>query len=169
MSGNTSAPSLEQRVRRLEDIEELKRLKYRYWRCLDLKLWDEIGECFAPDARVAYGEGQYTFTGVDAILAFLREALGRERGSVTLHHGHHPEITFTGDDTARATWALDNYMFNLKQDRGVRIGAYYEDDCARIGGVWKFTSIGYRYLFHEEWRRSELSSLALKASMLDRE
>jgi bile-acid 7alpha-dehydratase len=155
--------NLEARIQALEDIEALKRLKYRYWRCLDLKLWDELATCFAPDARVSYGEGQYSFQGVDAILGFLREALGPERGSVTLHHGHHPEITLTSATTARATWALDNYMFNLKQDRGVRIGAYYHDDCVKLAGEWKFASIGYTYIFHEEWKRSDLPSLRLVA------
>lgn len=155
--------SLERHIQALEDIEAIKRLKYRYWRCLDLKLWDELAGCFATDARVSYGEGQYSFEGVDAIMKFLRESLGRERGSVTLHHGHHPEITLTGETTATATWALDNYMFNLKQDRGVRIGAYYHDECAKLGGGWKFTSIGYRYIFHEEWKRSDLPSLHLVA------
>ena len=30
----------------LVEIELIKRLKYKYARCLDQKLWDEIGECF---------------------------------------------------------------------------------------------------------------------------
>lgn len=158
-----SEPSLAQRIQALEDIEAIKRLKYKYWRCLDLKQWDELAECFAPNARVGYGEGQYSFQGVEAIMGFLRESLSKERGSVTLHHGHHPEITLTGETSARAVFALDNYMFNLNQDRGIRIGAYYEDECAKIDGAWKFLSIGYRYIFHEEWKRSDVPSLKLVA------
>jgi len=155
--------ALAKRVQVLEDLEAIKRLKYKYWRCLDLKLWDELAECFAPDAKVAYGEGQYTFTGVDAIMKFLRESLGKERGSVTAHFGHQPEITLTSETTAKAIWALDNYMFNLEQDRGVRIAAFYHDECAKLDGEWKFASIGYRYIFHEEWKRSDTPSLHLVA------
>lgn len=155
--------TLEQRIQALEDIEAIKQLKYRYWRCLDLKLWDEIGACFAPRARVSYGEGRYSFEGVDAIVKFLRESLARERGSVTVHHGHHPEIRLTGETTAEATWALYNYMFNDREDRGIRIGAYYHDECVKLGGEWKFTSIGYTYVFHEEWKRSETPSLRVLA------
>ena len=155
--------ALAARITALEDIEAIKQLKYRYWRCLDLKQWDELAGCFAPDAKVAYGEGLYTFEGVDAIVKFLRESLGKERGSISLHHGHHPEITLTSPTTAKAVWALDNYMFNRQQDRSIRIGAYYRDECAKIAGAWKLTSIGYSYIFHEEWKRSEIESLHLVA------
>jgi hypothetical protein len=34
----------------LEEIEAIKQLKYRYFRCLDSKRWAELAECFAPDA-----------------------------------------------------------------------------------------------------------------------
>ncbi len=157
----TVPSDLERRIERLEAIEAIKQLKYRYWRHLDLKQWDELGRCFAEDATVSYSAGKYEFTGVKAIMGFLSEALGRERGSVTIHHGHHPEIELLGDTAARGTWALYNYMFNLKQNRGIRIGAYYDDTYVKLAGVWKFQHIGYRYIFHEEWKRDDIPSLHL--------
>ena len=45
----------------LEALEAIKRLKYRYLRCLDQKLWDEIGECFTEDATAAYSGGEYAW------------------------------------------------------------------------------------------------------------
>ena len=33
----------------LVEIELIKRLKYRYMRCLYQKLWDEMTTCFTPD------------------------------------------------------------------------------------------------------------------------
>jgi hypothetical protein len=153
---------LDRRLRRLEDIEAIKQLKYRYWRHLDLKQWDALAQCFAPDATVCYSSGKYEFTGVDAIMRFLSEALGTERGSVTIHHGHHPEIELLGDVSARGTWALYNYMFNIKENRGIRIGAYYDDTYVKQAGAWKFQHIGYRYLFHEEWKRDDIPSLRLE-------
>src|SRR4051794_33746924 len=38
----------------LVELELIKRLKYRYIRCLDLKLFDEVGECFVDDATASY-------------------------------------------------------------------------------------------------------------------
>ena len=152
---------LERRLRALEDVEAIKRLKYRYWRTLDLKLWDELAECFAEEATASYGDGKYTFAGREAILKFLRDSLGEASGSVTIHHGHHPEIDLTGEDGATGAFALYNYMFNERANRGIRIGAYYEDRFVRIGGEWKIRHVGYRTLFHEEWKRDDLPSLRL--------
>jgi hypothetical protein len=150
---------LEARLAALEDIEAIKRLKYRYWRCLDLKLFDELGECFTDDATVNYSGGQYRFTGRAAIMEFLRGALGPESGSIGFHHGHQPEIDLTGPTTARGTWALHNYFFNERQNRCVRIAAFYDDEYAKTAGAWRIQHTGYRLVFHEEWRRDEPGSV----------
>jgi bile-acid 7alpha-dehydratase len=160
----TDLTDLERRVSVLEDIEAIKRLKYRYWRDLDLKQWDDLAECFVDDATVRYGDGKYTFAGRDAILRFLRESLGEHTGAVTVHHGHHPEIELTSPTTARATWALYNYMYNVQHNRAIRIGSYYEDEHVKVGGAWKFKHIGYRAIFHEEWKRDDIPSLRLVTS-----
>ena len=39
----------------LDAIEEIKRLKYRYFRTLDLKDWQGFGDCLATDIRARYG------------------------------------------------------------------------------------------------------------------
>lgn len=154
---------LERRLAAIEDIEAIKRLKYRYWRHLDLKEWDALATLFAQDAAVSYGTGKYEFQGVGAIMQFLRTSLGRETGAVTIHQGHHPEIDLTSATTATGTWALYNYMFNEKQNRGIRIGAYYHDRYVKVGGLWKFAYIGYTHIFHEEWKRDDIPSLHLLA------
>src|SRR5690349_20902111 len=97
----TETTDLAARVQALEDLEAIKRLKHRYWRCLDQKRWDELAMCFTADASVDYGGGRYAFTGVDAIMQFLRTSLGGESGSLTIHFGGHPEIELTGPATAR--------------------------------------------------------------------
>ena len=37
-------------LQRLVDIEEIKQLKARYWRCIDTKSFDELATVFAEDA-----------------------------------------------------------------------------------------------------------------------
>src|SRR5438128_1315332 len=99
---------LERRILRLESIDAIKRTKYRYWRCLDLKRWDELGEVFAADALVDYGTG-LELRGVEAILDFLRRSLGG--ATRTVHHGHHDDIELTSPTTAKASWALYNLLY----------------------------------------------------------
>jgi uncharacterized protein (TIGR02246 family) len=146
---------LECRIVAIEDVEAIKRLKYKYWRCLDTKCWDEMAECFTEDATVSYGSGAYRFAGRDAIVAFLAKALGRASGSHGVHHGHHPEIERTSPTTARGRWSLYNYLFNAGEERGVREAAYYEDEYVKRDGCWLLQHTGYTYLFHEEWSRTE--------------
>lgn len=158
----TDLAALERRLQQLEDLEAIRQLKYRYWRHLDCKQWDALAALFTADATVCYSSGKYEFAGVEAIIGFLRDALGHERGSVTIHHGHHPEITLTGPHTATGIWALYNYMFNAAQNRAIRIGAYYDDRYVKAGGEWRFAHIGYTSLFHEEWPRDAIPGLALR-------
>ena len=150
---------LEARLQALEDVEAIKRLKYRYWRCLDQKRWDELAGCFVEDATVSYGGGRYRFTGRAAIIGFLRQVLGVETGTVGIHHGHHPLIELSGATTARGSWALHNYLLNVEQKRGVREGAFYDDEYVKVGGEWKLRHTGYTYVFHEEWSREDTPSI----------
>src|SRR3954464_11603080 len=87
----------------LVEIECIKRLKYKYIRCLDLKLFDEVGECFVDDATASYGGGADTVDGRAAIVDFLRRSMG-STSMLTSHKVHHPEIELTGPDTATAVW-----------------------------------------------------------------
>ena len=58
--------ALEQKAAVAEDIESIKRLKHKYFRCLDSKLWDEMAQCFTEDATTSYTDGKYSFRGVEA-------------------------------------------------------------------------------------------------------
>ena len=51
----TDKKDLESRLAALEDIEAIKKLKARYLRCVDNRLWDEMNECFAEDVVADYG------------------------------------------------------------------------------------------------------------------
>ena len=79
----------------LVEIEAIKRLKYAYFRNLDLKQWDDIAELFTPDATCAYSAGAYAYEGRDAIVEFFRKGMGSETFHSS-HKAHHPEIDLTG-------------------------------------------------------------------------
>jgi hypothetical protein len=93
----------------LAALEEIRRLKYRYLRCVDLKLWDEMADVFTPDATVDYGTralGQpVRLAGRDEIVAFLRDRLGPD--IITVHFASQPEIDVDGDE-ASGTWSFED-------------------------------------------------------------
>jgi len=143
---------LEARVKVLEDIEAIKRLKYRYFRCLDKGQWEELAECFTEDAVTSYSGGKYSFQGVEDIIGFLKRGLGADH-IAAIHHGHHPEIDISGGTTATGTWALYGYRIDTRHQHAFRHGALYHDEYVKEGGRWKIKSTGYVNILEELWQR----------------
>jgi bile-acid 7alpha-dehydratase len=125
------------RLTKLEDIEAIKKLKAKYWRCVDRKLWAELSGCFTEDATADYGPN-IKLKGNQAIVRFLKDSLGAD-SVVTSHIGHRPEIDINGKSKATATWWLNDYI--IMQPNTKRRGyAFYEDEYSKIGGKWKIKS-----------------------------
>jgi hypothetical protein len=131
---------------KLEEIEAIKQLKYRYFRALDCKQWDDLGATLTDDARTAYDSGKYAFQGRDAILGFLRDALGSPR-VISLHHGHHPEIELTSDTAAHATWYLEDMVIFRDSNTVLHGAGFYQDEYVKVNGSWKIRATGYERTF----------------------
>jgi SnoaL-like domain len=149
----------------LVEIEAVKRLKYRYLRCLDQKLWDEIGACFTADAVADYSSGKYHYEGRDAIVGFLRESLA-DTSALTSHRVHHPEIDLTGPDRAVGTFAMDDIVIFQASQLTVRGAAFYTDEFVKQDGEWRIAHIGYRRTY-EEMESRDRPGLTLTASWWD--
>jgi uncharacterized protein (TIGR02246 family) len=137
----------------LVEIEAIKRLKHRYVRSLDLKEWEELETLFVPDATAAYGDGKYAFEGRDAIMDFLRDAMGSS-SMLTSHKVHQPEIDLTGPDTATAVWALDDVVIHLEHNVTIRGAAFYRDEYVKVDGAWRIKHTGYERVYEEIQPRS---------------
>jgi bile-acid 7alpha-dehydratase len=146
-----------------DDLEAIKRLKYRYLRCLDQKRWDELSDCFTEDATSAYSGGKYSFDGRDAIMDFLRKAMGSD-SFLSSHTVHHPEIELTSDTTAVGIWALRDEVIETRANIVIRGAAFYRDEYVKVGGEWKIRSTGYDRTFEETFSRGDLKSLKLTAN-----
>jgi hypothetical protein len=147
----------------LVEIEAIKRLKYRYIRCLDQKLWDDIAGCFTPDAVAAYSGGAYSFDGRDAIVDFLRRSMGSETFHSS-HRVHQPEIDLTGPASATGVWALEDTVIDTQWNITIRGAAFYTDDYVKRDGNWYIARTGYRRTFEEMQPRGDVPGLQLTAS-----
>ena len=58
------------------ELEAIRRLKYAYFRTLDLKQFDQLGLLLTEDATAAYEDAQTTLDGREAIVTWLTDALG---------------------------------------------------------------------------------------------
>jgi uncharacterized protein (TIGR02246 family) len=121
-----------------DDIEDIKRLKARYFRLMDTKDWDAWARVFAEDAVMEVPEADMVATGRAAIMEFVRKALS---GTVTVHHGHMPEIELTGADTATGIWAMFDYVEWTSPETGERSGlrgfGHYHEEYVREDGAWR--------------------------------
>jgi len=147
----------------LQEIEAIKRLKYRYVRCLDQKRWKELEECFTEDATAAYSDGTYSFAGRGKIMEFLTGAMSAN-SMITSHTVHHPEIDFTSETAARGVWALTDTVIETSANITIRGAAFYEDEYVKVDGQWKIKSTGYKRIFEEVVSRGDTPSLKLTAS-----
>jgi len=158
----TELGDLEARIRTLEDIEAIKKLKYKYFRCIDKGLWDEIGDCFAEDAVADYVPGM-PLEGRAAIAKFFKENIAPAY-SMCVHQGHNPEIEMTSDTTATGHWELDNFMVTAKTNTGLWIGAFYEDEYINEKGEWKIKGTKVSFIFmtniEKGWAKERFSPLS---------
>jgi hypothetical protein len=132
----------------LVEVEEIKRLKYRYVRLLDLKGWDELEGCFTEDATASYGGGAYQCDGRDEIMGFLRRTMS-QTSMLTSHKVHHPEIDLTGPGAATGVWALDDVVVHSELGVTVSGAAFYSDEYVKVDGAWRIRHTGYRRVFEE--------------------
>ena len=143
----------------LVEIEQIKQLKYRYMRCLDQKLWDEVGGCFTEDVETHYENGHYRYQGIDEVMRFLSESLEglRRGGRWGVHLGHHPEIELLSDSEARGLWTLHSAGMDRGTGRASRQDSFYEDDYRRTAEGWRICRTGYKSFTSGSWQATDLA------------
>lgn len=125
----------------LEDVEAIKQLKARYFRCMDTKAWDEMAEVFAPDVRIDMtDEGGGAHTDRESFMTMLRSTIGEV---VTVHHGHMPEITLTSPTTATGIWAMEDKLWwpdgaPIKHLHGY---GHYHETYTKTDAGWRIQSM----------------------------
>ncbi|HEV3069798.1 MAG TPA: nuclear transport factor 2 family protein, partial [Solirubrobacteraceae bacterium] len=98
---------------RLEDIELIRQLKYKYFRSIDMGDIATLREVLTEDVKVDYIGGSYRWqmAGRDKILESIAGSFNAN--AVGCHTGHHPEIDVLTDTTATGLWYLTDVFINL--------------------------------------------------------
>ena len=125
-----------------EDVEAIKQLKARYFRCMDTKDWDGMRQVFAQDVHIdTSGDGGGIQDDADDFMTMLRSNI---EDVVTVHHGHMPEIELTSATTATGIWAMEDHLWwpegaPLKHLHGY--GHYHETYEKGADGTWRIKSL----------------------------
>lgn len=132
----------EELVRELMDREQLKELRARYFRHLDLRDHEGFASVFTEDAVLEVPEVDLVFRGREEIAS---KVLASVQGAVSAHHGHTSELTFTGPDTATGIWAMQDIVEWPRAASGERIGitgvGHYQDEYVRQDGQWRIAKV----------------------------
>jgi uncharacterized protein (TIGR02246 family) len=152
--GSDSMKTIEERLRVLEDIEEIRQLKARYAAaCDDNYNADAIAALFTEDA-LWDGGSLGKADGREAIRKFFSRAA--EFFPFAIHNVMNPIIEVEGD-RATAQWYLLQPATMAKGNQAVWLAAVYHDEYVRHDGRWMFKKLTVKPHFltpyEEGWAR----------------
>jgi len=130
-------------LQQLSDLEDIRTLKHRYFRGIDTADGALLATLFTDDIAVDYRGGGYRvrLEGREKMLDFLANSFHSD--AIAMHHGHMPEITLTGDDTATGIWYLEDIFISLDRQTHTIGSAIYRDEYRRTGDGWKIARTEY--------------------------
>jgi uncharacterized protein (TIGR02246 family) len=126
----------------VDDIEAIKQLKARYFRCMDTKRWDDMAQVFAEDCVIdTSSSGGGVQAGREQFMTMLRASI---EDVTTVHHGHMPEVTLTSPTTATGTWAMEDMLWWPEGSPISRLhgyGHYHETYTKGGDGEWRIQTL----------------------------
>ncbi len=146
---------LEKEIQKLKDIEEIKALKGKYFRCLDGKDWEGLASTMSPNLVTSYSDGKLVFHGPQETVDYLAKCQPPEE--ITMHIGHTPEITIEDETHATGRWYLQDHLIFTKESQypghSVEGSAFYTDRYEKIDGRWYILETGYQRVYEEHYTR----------------
>jgi hypothetical protein len=129
----------------LVDLEKIKRLKAKYFRCVDTQDMAGFGSCFTPDARLEFdfapADGgakveSLVLDGRDALVEFWGSTFSTAR---SVHHGHMPEIDIHTEEQASGIWAMEDII--EYPDSTIQGYGHYHETYRKVDGEWLISSL----------------------------
>lgn len=142
-------------------IEAIRRLKARYFRCLDTKDWEGLQTVFTPDAVIDTSEAnsphdakgkpiirngvkppppdqEWIIKGtkrwIDKLAPILEDV-------ATVHHGHMSEIDILSPTSARGIWAMEDVLRWPMDQRTLQGYGHYHETYRCADGDWRIASL----------------------------
>lgn len=154
-------------IERLHEIEEIHQVKHRYLRCVDLKLWDEIGDTLTENAVFDTGTSAFgklaEINGRLEIVAFFRASLGP--AMLTGHTATQPEVTVDGG-SATGVWSHRETVLATAHRMIIASTGYCEDRYERGADArWRIGRTGYVRTYEVMASLDDLPSFKIIAAL----
>ena len=141
------APDVETRLQVIEDTEAVKKAMFRYYRCLDFKRFEELGDCFTDDVTADYGMPGWNAQGRESLLEFLVANESREDYRVS-HSSHNEEVEIIDSTTARGYFKLHDWVVMGGSTTMRGYGLY--DMVFEKSDLWRIRILKLHYVYREE-------------------
>ena len=129
-------------VEKLVAIEEIKKLKARFFRFVDTQQWEEFSALFTQDAELHYPEYFDAPRSVAVSVATNREVLSQ---GVSVHQGYLPEIEITGPASATGIWGMSDHLWmepgNFTNASELFGSGHYFETYVKEDGRWLIKSL----------------------------
>ena len=109
----------------LENIEEIKRLKYSYFQACDINNLNQIKKTFTTENLNIDFENFGCFSNLESFLEHYKSQ-SIKQNQVECHYGKNP-IFKKIDNSILGIWALDYYLFQTTKQLMTNITGSYED------------------------------------------
>ncbi len=142
-----SIDELAKQIQVLRDIEEIKRLKHAYFRCIDTLNIEELKRLTHPKVTTCYVGGSYRIELKDQaeFIEMIESSFNAD--CVARHNGHHPEIEILSPTEATGTWYLHDDFLNFHYMMRTEGTAIYRDRYTKVDGRWVVTHQSYERIF----------------------
>jgi hypothetical protein len=144
---------------RLIAIEDIRQLKARYFRHMDMRDWDAMGQVFCQDARFDCSEGfgargldgtwhgeiAPITVGRDRIMAWISSSFA---ATTSAHHGHCHEVWIDSATEAHGICAMEDFI--LDADRKtllINAAGHYHETYRIEDGQWRIAEVKLTRLF----------------------
>ncbi|MCU1476763.1 MAG: hypothetical protein JWQ64_1456 [Subtercola sp.] len=131
-------------VARLAAAHEIRSVKIRYFRYVDLAMWVPLRTLFTDDAVLQMPQIWPAPKSADeAVASFARTLSVRD----SVHTGSSSDITVTSDRTARGSWVMDDRLYragtsDLAGDHRLIHGfGVYEETYLRSADGWRIQTL----------------------------
>lgn len=124
-------------------MEEIRQLKYAYFRGIDTADLDLLAGLMHPDVTVHFIGGGYEWrlAGREQYVQTIAEQFNSH--VVAQHNGHHPEIRILGPTEAEGIWYLYDNFYNLRERLYTHGTAFYHDRYEKVDGKWLIKATAY--------------------------
>ncbi len=139
-------PSIEERIRKLEDRAEIQDLAATYFLATDDDDYEALGACFIRDARF-HANGFVGATGRDSIITFLKEA--RSSMGQTVHTIDYAHVDLSGAE--KATGIVTAHLELGLGVTTVFAAVRYIDEYAREDGAWRIAAREMKAVHVSPW------------------